>query len=415
MPNQEGRYGGYRKPDPRAAAQRKVRAPGSGTVRRVTPPAEEHYHARRPATQPRRPAHPTAARPSRPVQPAGNRPPRRPMSEEQARAMARRAREQRRMQMQLLLIGTVCAILLLAGVITLVLPDPKNEQPAELGPSDALSVQLVAPIPYETGGTGAEVALDWGFVGPIQQTPGEGQTYTYTAAPQPPAALPECGRVETAWFADAAFLGDSLTNGLSVYGINVGGATVLGYEGTSPNQIVNRTTLNNTERGEEVPLDVLAATQPAKLYVLLGTNALGGTGNDEGFLNYYGRMLDELRAALPNTMVFVQSVLPVRPSALEKFPGLAPDRLANINAGIQALCAERGMYYLNVAEIFQGEDGALLEEYAQPDGIHLTVSGYNQWISYLCTHLPYNKNYPYQAGSTWYLDDSLKELLQDLP
>ena len=55
-----------------------------------------------------------------------------------------------------------------------------------------------------------------------------------------------------------------------------------------PNQIVNRTALKNTNEddAEQVPLDILAEQQPAKLYLLIGTNALAGLGNDEGFLAY---------------------------------------------------------------------------------------------------------------------------------
>lgn len=55
-----------------------------------------------------------------------------------------------------------------------------------------------------------------------------------------------------------------MTAGIAYYDINVGGALVLGYEGTSPNQIVNRTALKNTNEddAEQVPLDILAEQQP---------------------------------------------------------------------------------------------------------------------------------------------------------
>ena len=57
---------------------------------------------------------------------------------------------------------------------------------------------------------------------------------------------------------------------------------------------------------------MLTAAQPAKLYILIGTNALVQPGNDDSFLAYYGKMLDELRTALPNTAFYVQSVRPLR-------------------------------------------------------------------------------------------------------
>lgn len=284
----------------------------------------------------------------------------------------------------------------------------------------AATKQLVAPLPYGGGSSAVTApALDWGTVGPARQTPAEGETYTFTAAAAAadPTYLPEFGRVDTSWFADAAFLGDSVTTGLyeSEYDISVGGALICGYTGVSPNTIVNRTVVTSADRGEEVPLDVLAGAQPAKLYILIGTNALVGGGNDEGFLNYYARMLDELRAALPNTAFYVQSILPVTPAALEDAPGLSPERLQSINNGIHDLCAERGAYFLDLNAQFRDETGALQAEYAQPDGVHITVAGYSKWIDFLCRHTPYDRNNPYQAGSTYYLDDNVKNLLSDIP
>ena len=356
--------------------------------------------------------------PGAPAGPQGSgapgRPPRTP---EQRRAAARRARERRRRRRRTFAAATVGGILAVSGIITLLLPPSVTgvQTPQETPAPDG--VQLVAPLPYGGGSTGNTAqALNWGTVGPVQQTAESG--YTYTALPAEPAALPEFGRVDTTWFADAAFLGDSLTAGFceSEYDIDVGGALICGYEGVSPNTIVNRATVKNPDRGEEVAMDVLTAAQPAKLYILIGTNALVATGNDESFLNYYGRMLDELRAALPNTALYVQSILSAtQETVADDAPGLAPDRLASINGSIQSMCAERGCYFLDLNAEFSDESGYLLAEYAQPDGVHLTVSGYSKWVSYLCTHVPYNKNNPYQAGSTYYLSDDLKQLLSDIP
>ena len=224
--------------------------------------------------------------------------------------------------------------------------------------------------------------------------------------------------MDTSWFADAAFLGDSLTAGFCAneYNIDVGGALICGYEGISPNTVVNRTTVTSPDRGEEVPLDVLAAAQPAKLYILIGTNALVQPGNDDSFLAYYGKMLDDLRTVLPDTTFYVQSVLTATQEKVsDSLPGLAPDRLAVINAAIQQLCAERGCYYLDLNAEFADDTGYLQTDFSQPDGVHLTVSGYSKWVSYLCTHVPYSKNNPYQAGSTYYLSDDMKNLLNDIP
>ena len=102
---------------------------------------------------------------------------------------------------------------------------------------------------------------------------------------------------------DAAFLGDSLTVGFSDYQINLGGALICGYTGVGPDAIVNRSAVKSPTRGQEVALDVLAAAQPKKLYILLGTNTLTTLGASDRFLAYYGQMLDMLREALGDDCV----------------------------------------------------------------------------------------------------------------
>lgn len=427
MPNQEGGYGGYQSSRPQQnPTARRVNAPGSGNVRRgVSPetlgkPQQRPQQNRTGAQPPRRRPAPAAA----PQQPVHREQPRRtaqrpaPTGGRPAPANKRASpRQQVRLTGQTLLMGTIAGILVLSGIITLLLPGSSAAEDTVLAADSgtAAAGRLVAPVPYANsdGSTSAGPAIDWGTIGPVQQT----ENYTYTAAPEETDMVPEFGRVTTDWFSDAAFLGDSLTAGIAYYDINVGGALVLGYEGTSPNQIVNRTALKNTNEddAEQVPLDILAERQPAKLYLLIGTNALAGLGNDDGFLAYYGRLLDELQATLPNSMIFVQSILNVRPEALEQAPGLTPERVAGMNEQIKGMCKERGFYYINLTEAFTGEDGYLTADYAQNDGIHLTVAGYAHWMDYLCTHVPYNKNNPYQQGSTYYLSDELRQLIADLP
>ena len=426
MPNREGGYGGYRQ-DPRSQTGRKVHSPGTGGVRRMgRDNRQDLYH---PPYTPReggndvRPARydPDGLEedwvraedytPPRAPEPDGPQPPRR--RNDAARQQA--ARQRRRQQRRLLFLVTVVGILVVSGVVTLVLPESVTTPPSQVSsPETALADRLVAPLPYG-GGDGSSTttaqAVNWGSVGPVKQT----DSYTYTALPAAPDSVPEFGRVTTEWFSDAAFLGDSLTVGYVDYDIDLDGARILAYEGASPNNFVNRTTMKNANDEEEVPYDLLAADPPAKLYVLVGTNALASGTADDSFLNYYGRMLDDLKSLLPNTKIFVQSVLPVRPEVLETSPGMATDHLNTINAAIRDMCAEKGCYYLALASAFTDSEGALMEEYAQPDGIHLTVSGYTNWVSYLCTHVPYDKDNPYQAGSTYYLDDSIRQLLTDLP
>lgn len=423
MPNKEGGYGGYQ---PKEKRSRQVKAPGSGGVRRVAPGSQPVQQVRQPGTRPsaeprnvyRAPYAPPSADAAdgwqSPLQPPRTaQQPAADPSRQAMRAAARRARQARRMRRRLTLIGTGLCILIASGVITAFLPADSNETDDLIqdGDTTQLTNSVVAPLPYQGDSGSSAETVDWGDVGPTRQT----ENYTYTAAPETPSAVPEFGKVDLSWFDDAAFLGDSLTVGYTEYSIDVGDALVCAYEGASPNDIVNRTTMTSDVRGEEIPLDVLAQAQPQKLYVLLGANSLAySTTNDEGFLNYYGRMLDDLIAALPDTTIYVQSVLPVQAEAQADMPGLSPDRVSTINASLSAMAAEKGCLYLALNEALVDENGYLRSDYAQPDGLHLSGTGYSAWVDYLCTHVPYDKDNPYQVGSTCYLSDEWKELISDL-
>lgn len=315
--------------------------------------------------------------------------------QQQRLSQQKKRRQRRRRQRRLRFAVAIVSLLILAGVITLLIRlifGPEKEEEPQTAPPP--STNLLAPLPItESAGTGGQA----GVLGPVFQS-GE---YRLTEHDFSDTALPECGVVTKEYFSDAAFLGDSITAGLTDYDFGLDGTLVCGYVGASPIYIVNGTSMEHAERGKEVPLEVLQAAQPAKLYLLMGTNLLVTEGIDESFLNYFGKMLDLLQQALPQTIIYVQDLLPVRPEVTEEKPGLDNDRLRNINEELHKLADERGMYYLNLQELFADEEGNLKEEYAAGDGIHLNIEGYQAWLDYLCRHTVYDPENPWLPGSTY--------------
>ena len=170
-----------------------------------------------------------------------------------------------------------------------------------------------------------------------------------------------------------------------------------------PDAIVNRAAVKSPTRGQEVALDVLAAAQPKKLYILLGTNTLTTLGASDRFLAYYGQMLDELRQTLGNDcIIYVQSIPPVRPAAAEKKPGLASDVLRGVNEQLAQLAASKGCVYLDLWEALADGEGNLKEMIAAPDGVHLSAgNGYGAWVTYLRNHAKYSANNPWIMGSAY--------------
>ena len=308
-------------------------------------------------------------------------------------------------------LGAVIAILLVSYAITAILE--KGAEGADDTPSTnagGIAENILAPLPMQGEADSSSAAPDSSIgtpdavtleaFGPAKQTAG---AYTVKAYDASVIRQPSCGQVDLNYFADAAFLGDSLTVGFSDYQINLGGALVCGYTGVGPDAIVNRTAVKSSVRGEEIALDVLAAAQPKELYILLGTNTLTTLGASDRFLAYYGQMLDMLREALgPDCVIYVESVPPVRPKAAAEKPGLASDVLRGVNEQLAQLAASKGCVYLDLWEALADGEGNLKEMLAAPDGVHLSAgNGYGTWLTYLRNHAKYSANNSWTMGSVY--------------
>ncbi len=311
---------------------------------------------------------------------------------------------------KLRLLGAFIAILLLAYAITAILEHGAagaDETPATN--ASGIAANILAPLPMQgeaasdsaaTDGTAGAQAATLETFGPAKQSAG---AYTIKAYDASVIRQPSCGQVALNYFSDAAFLGDSLTVGFSDYQINLGGALICGYTGVGPDAIVNRSAVKSPTRGQEVALDVLAAAQPKKLYILLGTNTLTTLGASDRFLAYYGQMLDMLREALGDDgVIYVQSIPPVRPSAAAKKPGLASDVLRGVNEQLAQLAASKGCVYLDLWEALADGEGNLKEMLAAPDGVHLSAgNGYGAWVTYLRNHAKYSADNSWTMGSIY--------------
>ena len=311
--------------------------------------------------------------------------------------------------------GAVAGILLVRFAITAIL-EHGQAQPEELPTvtANGTAQNILAPLPMQgaadsttdsavSGGENAAAdgtpAVTLEQFGPARQTAG---AYSVKAYDSSVIRQPASGQVDLSYFSDAAFLGDSLTVGFSDYKINLGGALICGYTGVGPDAIVNRAAVKSPTRGQEVALDVLAAAQPKKLYILLGTNTLTTLGAADRFLAYYGQMLDQLRQALPGCVIYVQSIPPVRPQAAAEKPGLASDVLRSVNEQLAKLAADKGCVYLDLWETFADENGNLKEMLAAPDGVHFSAgNGYGAWVTYLRNHAKYSASNSWTMGSAY--------------
>ena len=239
-----------------------------------------------------------------------------------------------------------------------------------------------APQPAGSSGQAAPPAGD------SLPVSGSAAPYDFT---QPCPASPA---VDTSYFEDAAFVGDSRTEGFMLYS-GIGCGEDLSSVGISIFKLADKKVI--TRNGQEYTLlEALAQKQYGKVYLCLGVNELG-YNNDTGFYNAYCQAIDSIRACQPNAVIYIQGLIPLNESVIAASGGsdyLTNEHLRVYNELMKQVAQEKRVVFLDLYSEFVGPDGQLPAE-ASNDGVHMKGSYYKQWLEYLKTHtVSYETLYP---------------------
>ena len=210
--------------------------------------------------------------------------------------------------------------------------------------------------------------------------------------------VPASAAVSADWFADAAFIGDSVSVMLQYYNDaygTLGKATFLCSESLSPAGALSYTA--GHERLPEYPKgsgqrprleDAVLASGASKVYVMLGMNCIAG-GVDRACQDLV-TLIDTILAKSPEATILVQPVTPMTETSPRADAALNNETIAAYNAKVLEVCREREWYYVESREALSNEAGYLRDDYSgdKAMGIHLNYNGAAAWAEYLLTHVP---------------------------
>ena len=208
----------------------------------------------------------------------------------------------------------------------------------------------------------------------------------------------ENGRVDISYFDDVLFLGDSLADGFKVYNSSLelkdSKAGYLSQRSMSPRSFLQPGVHVDAGGGPVYVWAVIEQVQPGKMYLTLGTNALMSMSPEDFIVTYY-QLVDKIRRTSPNTQIYVTTITPVAAWKSRKESRLSFDRIYQANQLIAKMCVEENLALINLYDVLKSSSGYLREDIAASDGIHLSPSGYREWLDYLITHTVYNPNNKY--------------------
>lgn len=161
---------------------------------------------------------------------------------------------------------------------------------------------------------------------------------------------------------DVAFFGNSITRGSDFQQYFPELKIVnLGYSGDILLRMKNR-----------VPM--LKAVNPKKIFIMGGTNDIFHV-KTETIIDRYERLLDAIVKSMPNSKIYIQSILPVNTRILSS--SVTNDDIIKTNEAIKSMCERRGLKYIDVFSSYY-IDGQMPEHFT-PDGLHLKKDAYAKW------------------------------------
>lgn len=207
-------------------------------------------------------------------------------------------------------------------------------------------------------------------------------------------SVPQNEAVENSYFEDAAFIGDSRTDGFMLYS-GIGCGENLTSTGISIFALDSKKALKKNGQSYTL-LEALELGYYGKVYLSLGVNELG-VHDDEGFYQAYCDAIDAIRASQPEAVIYIQGLIPLNEDIIMKTSGktyLRNDRLLVYNDLMKKAAEEKQVAFLDLNPYFAGEDGQLPAD-ASNDGVHLKRAGCEKWLEYLRTHtVDYETLYP---------------------
>lgn len=195
--------------------------------------------------------------------------------------------------------------------------------------------------------------------------------------------VPEGEKQAMSWFDDAVFVGDSLSVGLSAYGI-LPEANVLAQQGMNIDKINNATI--KTVAGETTILNAIQNAAPSKVFIMLGSNGIAWLSN-ETMIQEYSQFILDVRDIVPNATIYVLSIPPVSTVAEQAATPILNTSIDVYNSELLKMTNNLNVRFVDVNTALKGNDGKMPEDrVSSRDGMHFNRSTYTIMLDYILSH-----------------------------
>ncbi len=165
------------------------------------------------------------------------------------------------------------------------------------------------------------------------------------------------------------FLGDSITDYVNF-------AEVLpSYD------IINRGIAGDTTSGVLRRLSEVISLKPRKLFILIGTNDIGGGSDPVNIAENIRLIVSRVQSGSPESKIYLQAVFPTR------YIGYSNNaKIQDLNARIKAIADDLHCTFIDLYPLLLDSESYLAPEYTL-DGLHLTSKAVAKWMAFVAPYL----------------------------
>ena len=180
------------------------------------------------------------------------------------------------------------------------------------------------------------------------------------------------------YFDDSLFIGDSRTVGISEYG-DLNNAIFFANTGMSVYNVFEKN-VSVPQVGKLKLEQLLTYKKFGKIYIMLGINELGY--NQEKTLKKYKDLLKFIQEKQSNAIIYIEANLHVTAERSNKDKTINNININKINNEISQLADNEKIFFIDVNEKFDDENGNLSSNYTQ-DNVHIYAKYYKEWSDWL--------------------------------
>lgn len=169
------------------------------------------------------------------------------------------------------------------------------------------------------------------------------------------------------------FAGDSITTGLTAYGA-IGRIQIGGKKQVVASVGLNTATFRTRKEFSGLSaLETIAARQPYRVYIMLGTNEISYLSSGSVIARYQ-TIVQDIQKQSPNTDIVLLAVPPVTSAKQQSTAGFK--NIPELNKKIEKMAGEAGVHYYDWTEVLKDSNGCLQSSYSAGDGIHWNLAAY---------------------------------------